>query len=133
MTAHLVLEAWVEWRHPGTRREDEEHSVKRLLRFLQRSLQFSFYIDFILTKSFLDERMSCSESDSESSYDFQVSDILQWPTTVTAKANHSRRNQIHSREKQITHGKSKSLTAKANHFNKTAKAHLLALFSAKMF
>ena len=66
---------------------------------------------------------------------------LRWPTTVTAKANHSREKQItrgksisltvkansvtvkqirsrqiqiRSRQKQFAHGKSKSLTAKAN-------------------
>ena len=41
---------------------------------------------------------------------------LRWPTTATAKANHSR-------EKQITHGKTVSLRAKAN--SVTAKANSL--------
>ena len=61
---------------------------------------------------------------------------LRWPTTVTAKANHSRRKQIahgkrksltakenHSRRKQIVHGESKSLTAKANRSRQKKIAH----------
>ena len=40
-------------------------------------------------------------------YPDEIQISVRWPTTVTAKANCSR-------QKQITHGKSKSLTAKPN-------------------
>ena len=49
--------------------------------------------------------------------------FIGWPTTVTAKANHSRRKQIRSRRKQITHGESKSFTAKANHSRRKQITH----------